>query len=95
MPGVVPLGVSDGQERRLDAISDSDDRRVDLVAGAGLGIMDDAVSDTGGQTAQKLGVGMVQGPVAADLFEMEPEHVADETPRPACETRVALPGHSS
>jgi hypothetical protein len=60
------------------AVRDADDRHVDLVADAGLGVVDGAVPDTGGQTAQKVGVGVMQGPVPADLFEMGSQNIADE-----------------
>jgi hypothetical protein len=50
---LVPLGFSDGQERRLGvSVSDADDGHIDRVAGPGFGIMDDAVADTGGQAAE-------------------------------------------
>jgi hypothetical protein len=49
-----------------------------LVAGAGLGVVDDAVADAGRQAAEQVRVGMVEGPIAADLLEVGAEHIADE-----------------
>lgn len=50
------------------------------MAGAGLGIMDDAVSDTGGQTAQKLGVGMVQGPQSRQTWQQPAAATTSDDP---------------
>lgn len=77
---VVPLGFTDREQRGFGAVGDADDGYVDLVAGAPLGVVDDAVSDAGRQAAEQVGIGVVQRPVTTDLLEVWAEDVANEAP---------------
>src|SRR6266702_1416212 len=79
---VVPLSLTDGQQRRLATISDPDHGDIDLVTRPGARVVRHPVPDLGRQIVEELRTGVIQHPIPAYLLELRSENIADEPTTP-------------
>ncbi len=86
--GFAPLRLADRDQGRPVVIVETESNDVQCVAGLVGRVVDGARADTVGVVAEALGRCQMPGPVAADVFEVRAQDIADE---PALAALAALP----